>query len=113
MTEPAHPAATTTDPTAVLRGGAPAEPPARADLPRRFTPRASATGNKPTYLATEFLVFVALVVGVLLAAAIVQNTNDEGDYFRADRAWWYITLLGMAYMISRGLAKAGRQDRDG
>ena len=32
------------------------------------------------------------------------------DYFRADKAWWYITLLTIGYMIARGLAKSGSRE---
>ena len=34
------------------------------------------------------------------------------DYFRADKAWWYITLLTIGYMIARGLAKSGSREPD-
>ena len=77
--------------------------------PARF---GSGGGDKPTYLTTEFLVFVVFVLGIMLTAIIVQDTDDHDDYFRADRAWLYITLLGIAYMVSRGLSKLGR-NRDG
>ena len=73
----------------------------------------SGGGDKPTYLTTEFLVFVVFVLGLLLTAIIVQDTDDHEDYFRADRAWLYVTLLGIAYILSRGLSKLGRnRDRD-
>jgi hypothetical protein len=32
--------------------------------------------------------------------------------FLADKAWFYVTLLTIGYMISRGLAKAGTRARD-
>lgn len=82
----------------------------RSEPQRRFGVRSSG-GRKPTYLTTEFLVFAVLSLALLLTAALVQDTDDHDDYFRADRAWWYITLLGIAYIASRGLAKLGR-DRD-
>lgn len=54
-----------------------------------------------------------LILAILLSAAIVQDTSDHGDYFRADRAWWYVTLLGVAYMVSRGLSKIGSHRSNG
>ncbi len=38
--------------------------------------------------------------------------TEEGhiDYFRADRAWLYIVILTVGYMISRGLAMSGSRD---
>ncbi len=38
--------------------------------------------------------------------------NNGGDYFAADKAWWYITLLTIGYMVSRGPAKAGSRSND-
>jgi hypothetical protein len=32
--------------------------------------------------------------------------------FNANRAWLYLTILTVGYMISRGLAKAGSAHRD-
>jgi hypothetical protein len=38
--------------------------------------------------------------------------EDEGgnDFFQADKAWLYITILTFGYMVSRGLAKAGSRE---
>ena len=44
-------------------------------------------------------------MGVLVASAIV----DVSD-FGAQEAWFYVTLLTIGYMVSRGLAKAGSRD---
>ena len=38
------------------------------------------------------------------------RTASGLDYFRADKAWWYITLLTIGYMIARGLAKSGSRE---
>lgn len=64
-------------------------------------------GPKATYLTTEFIVYIATVLAVLLTALVVQDTDDHGDYFRADRAFLYVTILSVGYMLSRGLAKTG------
>ena len=86
--------------------------PLASDSTNVLTRRARDGGDRPTYLTTEFLVFVVLTLGLLLTAVIIQDTDDHDDYFRADRAWWYITLLGMAYIVSRGLSKLGRRSDD-
>ena len=52
------------------------------------------------------------VVGVLLASFLVSTTDAHEDYLRADRAWFYIVLLSIGYMVSRGLAKAGSRQHD-
>jgi hypothetical protein len=49
-------------------------------------------------------------VGVLVASAVVGTTHAHVDYFRADKAWFYIVLLTIAYMVSRGLAKSGSRE---
>jgi hypothetical protein len=50
--------------------------------------------------------------GELLASFLVKTGQDgqRDDYFRADKAWWYITLLTIGYMIARGLAKSGSRE---
>lgn len=93
--------------------GEPLAPDSTSVLPRRRLGVRAGDGERPTYLTTEFLVFVALTLGILLAAAIVQDTSDHDDYFRADDAWWYITLLGIAYIVSRGLSKIGSHRGNG
>jgi hypothetical protein len=71
--------------------------------------------TKPAYKTTEFIMYLVAVAGVLIASAVVDgNGNGDngsgGDYFRADRAWLYVVLLTIGYMVSRGLAKAGSRD---
>jgi hypothetical protein len=67
--------------------------------------------TKPAVKTTEFVVYVLAVVGVLLASTLVGDSDGRGDVFLADQAWLYVTLLTIGYMISRGLAKAGRSAR--
>ena len=55
--------------------------------------------------ATGLIVFVLAVLGVLIASATV----DKSD-FGAQEAWFYVTLLTIGYMVSRGLAKSGSRD---
>jgi hypothetical protein len=50
--------------------------------------------------------YVVAVIGVLGASALV----DASD-FGSQEAWFYITLLTIGYMISRGLAKSGSYER--
>ncbi|HEY3259450.1 MAG TPA: hypothetical protein VGJ95_04160 [Pseudonocardiaceae bacterium] len=71
--------------------------------------------TKAAFKTTEFIAYLVVVLGVLIASVVVDgNGNGDnggvGDYFRADRAWFYIVLLTIGYMVSRGLAKAGSRD---
>ncbi|MGC2997913.1 hypothetical protein ACPF8X_05795 [Streptomyces sp. G35A] len=53
---------------------------------------------------------IAAVVAVLIASMVVGDDEGHADYFRADKAWLYIVILTVGYMISRGLAKSGSRD---
>ena len=90
--------------------------PAREDASGRYghtdhSVRRLATETKASFKTTEFIAYVVMVIGVLIAAGIVDEANDGG--FGARQAWLYVTILTVGYMISRGLAKAGsRQPYD-
>ena len=66
--------------------------------------------TKPSFMTTEFW---AMVGGI--AALIVVYNVAEDPSFDLFRVCLLCTLAGMAYVVSRGLAKAGaarRLDRD-
>jgi hypothetical protein len=59
--------------------------------------------TKPGIFTSEFFSSMIVAIAVLVSAAIVDGPNG----FPAEKAWLYVTILSAAYMISRGLAKAG------
>jgi hypothetical protein len=69
--------------------------------------RRAGTETKPSFKTTELIVYVLSVLGVLVASEII----DDGD-FNAKEAWFFVTLLTIGYMVSRGLAKSGSRDFD-
>ncbi|WP_433392072.1 hypothetical protein [Micromonospora sp. KLBMP9576] len=75
--------------------------------------QAPGTETKPALRTTEFWVFIAAVIGVLAASQLVGRNSAGVDIFRADNAWFMITLLTLGYLGSRGLAKAGSAWRSG
>jgi hypothetical protein len=77
--------------------------------PAHVEPRRS-TETKASFKTTELMVYLAAVAGVLLASLLVGTTHAHIDYFRADRAWFYIVILTIGYMVSRGLAKSGSRE---
>jgi hypothetical protein len=77
--------------------------------PAHVEPRRS-TETKASFKTTELMVYIAAVAGVLIASAVVDTTNAHVDYFRADKAWFYIVLLTIGYLVSRGLAKSGSRE---
>jgi len=67
--------------------------------------RRVSTETKASVKTSELIAYVAAVLGVLIASAIVDATD-----FGAQEAWFYVTLLTIGYMVSRGLAKSGSRD---
>jgi hypothetical protein len=74
----------------------------RTDL---TTGRRVSTETKSSYKTTELIAYVVVALAVLVASA-VTDTSDFGT----QEAWFYVTLLTIGYMISRGLAKSGSRD---
>ncbi len=65
-----------------------------------------ATETKQAFKTTEFWAMVAIVAGILIASWVVDG-SESGDAFPAVRAWLYVAIVASAYIVSRGLAKAG------
>ena len=89
--------------------------PARDDLAgrngRTDHVRRLATETKASFKTTEFFAFLAMVAGVLIATAVVDQADAGG--LGARQGWLYVTILTVGYMVSRGLAKSGsRQPYD-
>jgi hypothetical protein len=72
------------------------------------------TETKHSFKTTEFWAMVAIIVGILIASKVVGqgdgNASPNTDAFPAIRAWLYIAIVAVGYMVSRGLAKAGSRD---
>jgi hypothetical protein len=73
-------------------------------------PERVSTETKSSFKTTELIFYILAVIGVLIASKTIGPDGAIGDTFRADRAWLYITLLTIGYMISRGLAKSGSRE---
>ena len=87
----------------------PASPTRTADRDRdRNVTVTKSTETKAAFKTTELIAYVVAVAGVLIAAAIVDESNAGG--MGAKQAWLYVTILTVGYMISRGLAKSGSRD---
>ena len=101
---------TTDNPTAARRPAAAAY--SAVDAQPTHVPARRGNETKAAYKTTEFIVYVVAVVGVLIASFLVSTTDAHEDYFRADRAWFYVVLLSIGYLVSRGLAKSGSRHHD-
>jgi hypothetical protein len=70
--------------------------------------RRLSTETKASFKTTEFFAYIAVLVGILVAGAVVDSA-DAGGY-GARQVWLYATILTVGYMISRGLAKSGSRE---
>ncbi len=70
--------------------------------------------TKPFFMTSEFLVWLITVICLVIAGAVVDS-GDHGDVLRANLVWILFTAISFAYIISRGISKAGTKyrDRDG
>ena len=102
---------TTSNPTSAHRPAAPGAYSAEGTQPARVAPRRGSE-TKAAFKTTEFITYVVAVIGVLMASWLVGTTDAHEDYFRADRAWFFVVLLSIGYLVSRGLAKAGSRHDD-
>jgi hypothetical protein len=93
-----------TSPTQTRRDGLGGSTPS----PVEHRSRRLSTETKAAFKTTEFFAFLAAVAAVLIAAAVIDNSDSGG--FGARQAWLYVTVLTVGYMVSRGLAKSGTRD---
>jgi hypothetical protein len=68
------------------------------------------TETKQAFKTSEFWAMVALVVAILISAAAIKGGDNGTDQFIARQAWLYVSILGGAYFIGRGLAKSGSRE---
>jgi hypothetical protein len=72
------------------------------------------TETKLSLKTTEFWAMVAVIAGILVSSWIVGLGEGNGkpnvDAFPANRAWLYVAIVAVGYMVSRGLAKSGSRD---
>jgi hypothetical protein len=59
--------------------------------------------TKPFFLTSEFLTLIGAIAAVAIAMAV-------SDVLDATRGWTLVTVLAAAYMLSRGIAKAGSRE---
>jgi len=79
------------------------------DLDQAPARRRATSETKSAFKTTELVVYVASVIGVLVASLVIDNV-DDGQGFSAYQAWFLVTLLTIGYLISRGLAKSGSRE---
>jgi hypothetical protein len=65
--------------------------------------RRVSTETKAAFKTTELIAYVVATIAVLVAAQVSEQ-------FGAKDAWFFVTLLTVGYLVSRGLAKSGSRD---
>jgi hypothetical protein len=65
------------------------------------------TETKAAPKTTEFMAYLAVLAGILIAGLVV---DDGAGGFGAEKVWLFATILTVGYMVSRGLAKSGSRD---
>ena len=73
----------------------------------RRAARRLSTETKSFFKTSEFWIYVAIVVGILIAGNSIEQAEGGTDYFNAAQVWLYITIVTLGYLISRGIAKSG------
>ena len=68
------------------------------------------TETKSFFKTSEFWVYLGAVLAVLIAGNTIEGEEGGIDVFAADKVWLYVTMLTIAYLVSRGIAKAGVRD---
>jgi hypothetical protein len=79
------------------------------DLDQVPARRRTISETKSAFKTTELVVYIASVIGVLVASAVIDKAQD-GQGFSAYQAWFLVTLLTIGYLVSRGLAKSGSHE---
>jgi hypothetical protein len=68
------------------------------------------TETKQFFKTSEFWVYSAILLAILIAGLVIEREEGGPDIFAADKVWLYATILTAAYLLSRGIAKSGVRD---
>ncbi|HUR52116.1 MAG TPA: hypothetical protein VMZ11_08335 [Mycobacteriales bacterium] len=84
----------------------------RSATPHLRQGRRLSTETKSAFKTTEFIAYLGTIIAIAIASQTIGKDSGAGggDYFRADKAFLYITLVTIGYLLSRGLAKSGSRD---
>jgi hypothetical protein len=67
------------------------------------------TGRQSAYLTIELILYLLAAIGIFITAAVIDESGS-GQGFGASEAWFYVTLLTVGFLLSRGLAKIGSRN---
>lgn len=90
---------------------APTRPMRAMDNGHREQMSAPDTETKNSFLTTEFWIYAGAVALVVISAFWRGSAANGLNINDPTLAWWFLSALTAAYLISRGLAKAGSDRR--
>ncbi|WBB70152.1 hypothetical protein [Micromonospora sp. WMMD812] len=78
---------------------------------REPMPAQTGTETKQAFLTTEFYIYAVAVAAVVVAAFWGGAATNGLNINNPVQSWWIIAALTAAYLVSRGLSKAGSPKR--
>ena len=73
---------------------------------REFGDVQISTGRQSAYVTVELILYLLASIGIFITAAVIDESGS-GPGFGASEAWFYVTLVTVGFLLSRGLAKIG------
>lgn len=63
--------------------------------------------TKEFFKTSEFLVWALTVLAVLIAGTVIGDNGGADDNLKGNQVWTLVTAASIAYILSRGISKAG------
>ena len=73
---------------------------------RQFGDVQVSTGHQSAYITIELILYLLASIGIFITAAVIDESGSA-EGFGASEAWFFVTLLTVGFLLSRGLAKIG------
>jgi hypothetical protein len=68
------------------------------------------TETRRSFSTSEFYVYIIASAAILIAGLVTEAGDGADDRLIAKEAWLYFAIVTAAYLVSRGLAKAGSRE---
>jgi hypothetical protein len=83
---------------------------ARPSQNLRSTAVRRSTETKHSSKTSELYVWAAVTISIVVAGLLTKAGDGADDRLASHQVWLYVAIVSAAYMVSRGLAKAGSRD---
>ena len=68
------------------------------------------TETRQSFKTSEFYVYLIASAAILIAGLVTKAGDGNDDRLLANDTWLYFAIVTAAYLVSRGLAKAGSRE---